>query len=282
MTVALPLVAYMTVVFPLFGIWRLLFPCWLMLWRFLFLMAVYDPQSFPWLPMPFAGYYGDLVPPLDPDPHCIGSSGSGSTWIRFSVGLLNPDQRGSALLWLSWIRIRVDPYWEWGSGSRSKKIVTSKSNFMWRQRLTSIRFRVDPQWFCSLDPDPDWVKKLDLNPHWNQCRSETLFFLVANDNRSSHCHVSYSGDFGTVPHFLLSVVTVYGLESTLPVVTCVIVRAPECRMLIHPWCPLCLDIHMTFLFVLPHLVCFFSCYCLDFFTVYVLGLIHFSGRLLWF
>ncbi len=114
--------------------------------------------------------------------------------------VVEPDPHGTALIWLSWSRIRR--YWKCGSGgpgSRSKEInetllinlifslskrfcafvlkvcfITSYLHmYIFHVNFIILTAKSDqdpdphPHWLGFLDPDPHWGKTLDPDPHWS-------------------------------------------------------------------------------------------------------------------
>ncbi len=71
--------------------------------------------------------------------------GSGSTWIRIDVAVLD-----------------ADPYWN-----------ANPEHGNW-DCITRIRIQMDPHWFGSVDPDPALRLKAGSGSAWNQCGSKTL------------------------------------------------------------------------------------------------------------
>jgi hypothetical protein len=82
---------------------------------------------------------------------------------------------GSALIWLSWIRIRIvnaDPNWERGSGSGSRSMgPINYFQYIFHvkfEHFVTIQYGHDPDLFGYIDPDPEsdphGPKKLDPDP----------------------------------------------------------------------------------------------------------------------
>ncbi len=105
----------------------------------------------------------------DPDPYwkCWSGSGSMETDKNLQINLVS--YLSKRLLCLSYVCCFLTSVYnfEYIFHVKSQLFATFKSNQDWK---------IDPQWFGSLDPVPDqhWDKTLDPNLHWNQCGSTTL------------------------------------------------------------------------------------------------------------
>jgi hypothetical protein len=117
---------------------------------------------------------------VDPDPLSFGCPGSGllrmriliqehGNWPKFTYkpGFL-PFKKAFGTLVGMTFEFRPITYF--------KYILKIEIQILWILSLITIRIRMDPHWFGSLDPDPYWNKPMDPDPNWNKCGSTTLFY----------------------------------------------------------------------------------------------------------